>query len=77
MDLSQAQFDTISSGLRDIALTIPLEWGHIQNNAYDNELAKVCNIFEVLSLSEFEKKISSFNADHQQYTYAYGKVSRS
>ena len=67
MDLTQAQFETISQGLRVIASRIPLEWGHIQNNAYDNELAKVCNIFEVLSLSEFEKKITSFNADHQQY----------
>ena len=67
MDLTQAQFDLLSSDLRTIAQRIPLKWGHVQNNIYDNELKRVCNIFEVASLADLERFISGFDSDHQQY----------
>ena len=67
MDLTQAQFDVLSRDLRQIVLRIPLAWGHIQNNPYDRELEKVCNIFDVVSLSDFENHITGFDADHKQY----------
>lgn len=67
MDLTQTQFDIISSDLRTIAQRIPLQWGHVQNNRYDNELKRVCNIFEVASLADLERFISGFDSDHQQY----------
>ena len=67
MDLTQTQFTSISEDLRRIALQIPLKWGHVQNNVYDNELKKVCNIFDVVSLTDFEECIASFDTDHRQY----------
>ena len=45
--MTQNEFDVLSNDLRTVAREIPLNWGHIQNNIYDNELRKVCNIFNI------------------------------
>lgn len=67
MDINRNEFCTLSLSLRKIASDIPNNWGHIQNNAYDNELRKYCNIFTVNSLKELECYIAQFDEDHKQY----------
>ena len=61
------QFQSLSADLRTIAPQIPIKWGHVQNNKYDNELKKVCNIFNVMSLAELNQYISTFDEDHCAY----------
>lgn len=65
--MTGSQFQNLSADLRAVAPQIPLNWGHIQNNAYDYELKRYCNIFDVMSLSELNQSISHFDADHQTY----------
>lgn len=65
--MTQNEFDVLSNDLRTVAREIPLNWGHIQNNIYDNELKKVCNIFNIKTLSELNRYISQFDNDHQVY----------
>lgn len=65
--MQQSEFESLSSDLRRIAPQIPLKWGHVQNNKYDYELKRYCNIFEVMSLDELESSISHFDADHKNY----------
>ncbi len=65
--MTQNEFDILSKDLRTVASEIPLNWGHIQNNTYDNELKKVCNIFNIKTLSELNRYISQFDNDHQVY----------
>lgn len=67
MDLNRAQFDVLAQGLYQIARAIPDKWGHVQNNAYDDELKDVCDIFAVQSLEELNEHIGQFDVDHQQY----------
>ena len=67
MELDQAQFDRLSTNLRSVVHRIPPEWGHIQNNVYDKALERVCNIFDIIELSEFERYISGFDDDHKKY----------
>jgi hypothetical protein len=67
MNLDSKQFKTLSNDLRRIAPLIPLRWGHIQNNRYDDELKKYCNIFAVFSKDELENSIASFDLDHKNY----------
>ena len=61
------EFNALSNDLRNVAKKIPLEWGHIQNNEYDNQLKRNCNIFEVFALDDLEKAIVSFDEDHKNY----------
>lgn len=65
--MNDSEFQSLSSDLRSIATHIPITWGHIQNNAYDNELKKVCNIFSIMSLSELNAKIAQFDEVHRTY----------
>lgn len=65
--MQQNEFEMLSSDLRRIAPIIPLNWGHVQNNPYDYELKKVCNIFAIKSLDELEYNISRFDDDHKNY----------
>ena len=65
--MTEDQFKILSSDLRTIAPKIPLNWGHIQNNSYDYELKRVCNIFAVMSLNELEGHIARFDDDHKDY----------
>lgn len=65
--MTQNEFDILSKDLRTVASEIPLNWGHIQNNTYDNELKKFCNIFNIKTLSELNRYISQFDNDHQVY----------
>lgn len=65
--MNKAQYDILSADLRRVAPQIPLNWGHIQNNAYDYELKRVCNIFAVMSLNELEGYIARFDNDHKAY----------
>ncbi len=65
--MDQEQFSSLSQDLRRVAKDIPLNWGHIQNNNYDNQLLQVCNIFEVMSLDELEEYIAGFDEDHKNY----------
>ena len=65
--MNKAQFDVLSADLRTVAPKIPLNWGHVQNNTYDNEIKRVCNIFAVMSLNELEGYISRFDDDHKAY----------
>ena len=67
MELDQAQFNGLSTYLRSVVHRIPPEWRHIQNDGYDNELKRVCDIYTMSELSEFERCISGFDADHKQY----------
>ncbi len=60
-------FDSLSSDLQRISPKIPLKWGHIQNDLYDNELKKYCNIFSVTSLDVLEFYISHFDDEHKNY----------
>ena len=61
------QFKSLSADLRAIAHQIPTNWGRFQNNWYDNELKKVCNIFNVMSLAELNRYISDFNEVQRTY----------
>lgn len=61
------QFRTLSLDLRSVAKEIPLTWGHIQNNRYDNELKQYCNIFLVMSIDELRRHIDIFDEDHKSY----------
>ncbi len=65
--MNDAQFKLLSADLRTVAPKIPLKWGHVQNNAYDNEIKRYCNIFSVMSLDELEGYIAHFNEDHKSY----------
>ena len=65
--MTQAEFQSLSQDLRNVARNIPLNWGHIQNNTYDNQLRQVCNIFAVMSLAELEGYIARFDDDHKNY----------
>lgn len=65
--MTSEQFEALSADLRQIAPRIPLNWGHIQNNTYDYELKRYCNIFAVMSLNELEGYIAPFNEDHKAY----------
>lgn len=65
--MTSAQFKNLSAELRMVAPQIPLNWGHIQNNKYDNELAQYCNIFDVMSLEELNESITQFDTVHQTY----------
>lgn len=65
--MTQVEFQALSQDLRRVARYIPLNWGHIQNNDYDNQLLRVCNIFAVRSLDELEGFIASFDDDHKNY----------
>lgn len=67
MDINRNEFNTLSRGLRQVAADIPNNWGHIQNNAYDNELRRYCNIFTVNSLEELERHIARFDDSHKRY----------
>ena len=67
MDLNRAEFDVLAQGLYQVAREIPDKWGHVQNNAYDNELKRYCNIFAVQSLEELNRHIRQFDVDHQKY----------
>ena len=61
------QFRKLSAGLRQVAANIPLSWGKVQNDRYDNDLKDVCNIFEMTSLPELEGYITQFDNAHQLY----------
>jgi hypothetical protein len=65
--MTSEQFRTLSLDLRRVAKEIPLSWGHVQNNRYDNELKHYCNIFAVMSLDELKTIIDSFDNDHKSY----------
>lgn len=65
--MNQQQFNILSNELRRIAPLIPLRWGHIQNNRYDNELKQVCDIFTIYSLDILEQNIASFDVEHKNY----------
>ena len=65
--MNQIQFASLSQDLRRVAKDIPLNWGHIQNNDYDNQLRQVCDIFAVMSLDELEGYIAGFDDDHKNY----------
>lgn len=65
--MTQEQFSTLSQDLRTIVPKIPLNWGHIQNNGYDSELKRYCNIFAIMSLAELQRHISRFDVEHQNY----------
>lgn len=60
-------FRTLSQDLRRVAKDIPLNWGRVQNNDYDNQLQEVCNIFEVMTLNELDNHIANFDSDHRNY----------
>lgn len=60
-------FRTLSQDLRRVAKDIPLNWGRVQNNYYDNQLQEVCNIFEVMTLNELDNRIANFDTDHRNY----------
>ena len=65
--MDQTQYASLSQDLRRVAKDIPLNWGHIQNNFYDNQLRQVCNIFAIMSLDELEGYIAGFDDDHKNY----------
>ena len=65
--MNEEQYRILSADLKRAATRIPLHWGRIQNNGYDNELKIHCNIFDIMSLDELEKNISDFDAGHQAY----------
>lgn len=65
--MTSPQFRKLSAGLRQVAANIPLSWGKVQNDRYDNDLKDVCNIFEVTSLPELEGYITQFDNAHQLY----------
>ena len=65
--MNEEQYRILSADLKRAATRIPLHWGRIQNNGYDNELKRHCNIFDIMSLDELEKNISDFDAGHQAY----------
>ncbi len=65
--MTSEQFDILATGLREVAPQIPLNWGHRQNNKYDNELKRVCNIYAVMTLADLENYIAGFDDDHKQY----------
>ena len=65
--MNSQEFLILSADLRRVAPMIPLNWGHVQNNAYDYELKRVCNIFAIMSLDELEGHIARFDEDHKSY----------
>lgn len=65
--MNPTEFDSMSQELRTAVTRIPLRWGHIQNNRYDNELKKVCNIFNIKSLEDLEHHIVRFDEEHKEY----------
>ena len=65
--MTQNEYDTLSRDLRKIAVEIPIRWGRVQNNVYDNELKRICNIFSIMSLNELLPYISLFDEEHQMY----------
>lgn len=65
--MTSEQFSALSTDLRRIAPRIPLNWGHIQNNSFDYELKRYCNIFAVMSLNELEEHIAPFDEEHKSY----------
>lgn len=65
--MTQNEYDTLSKDLRTIAAEIPIRWGRVQNNVYDNELKRICNIFSIKSLDELLTYISRFDKEHQMY----------
>ena len=60
-------FGLLSQDLRRVAKDIPLSWGRIQNNAFDNELRQVCNIFNIMTINELDSRICDFDTEHQNY----------
>ena len=65
--MTDTQFQNLSAGLRQVAANIPLSWGKVQNDRYDDDLKGVCNIFEVMSLPELEGYICQFDEAHKLY----------
>ena len=65
--MTQAEFEVLSNDLRTVAPKIPLNWGRVQNNVYDSELKRVCNIFNVKTLNELEGYIALFDEAHKSY----------
>lgn len=61
--MTEQEFNTLSNNLRQLALTIPLNWGHIQNNRTDDKI----NMFQILSYEELEKSIARLNDDQKNY----------
>ena len=43
--MNEEQYRILSENLKKAATRIPLHWGRIQNNGYDNELKRHCNIY--------------------------------
>lgn len=65
--MTQNEYDTLSKDLRTIAKEIPIRWGRVQNNVYDNELKGICDIFSIMSLDVLLSHISRFDNEHQMY----------
>ncbi len=59
----QIEFDRLSSDLRAIAKKIPLHWGRVQNNSYDDNI----NMFVINSYEELEKAIERLDEPHKNY----------
>ena len=63
--MTHNEFELLSKELRVIAPQISLQWGCVQNDKYDNELKRHCNIFAVASLEELSAHISQYDEAHQ------------
>lgn len=59
----QIEFDKLSSDLRRIAKKIPLHWGRIQNNSFDDKI----NMFKIKTYEELEQAIATLDEMRQNY----------
>lgn len=61
--MNKAQYDTLSQYLYDIAPSIPLNWGQVQNDRDDG----LVNIFSKASLDELNNSLTQLPAHKQNY----------
>ena len=61
--MNQKEFDKLSLDLRNIAKNIPLHWGRVQNNRFDDNI----NMFELHNYEELESAIAKLDDNHKNY----------
>lgn len=59
----QIEFGKLSSDLRSIAKKIPLHWGRVQNNSYDDNI----DMFKIKTYEELELAIATLDEARKNY----------
>ncbi len=61
--MNHLYFENLSSDLRALAAKIPLHWGAVQNNRFDDAI----NMFDIETYGELERALQHLPQDHANY----------